>query len=249
MKRFFKQNAKMLLIVLAVVVLFPILILTPSRWGFIPREVGIAIVGYGGSIIGGFLTLYGVWWTIDDNQAGKRKNLELQYCPVLSAEIVRPNKPIRSLCSEVLIMHNHYGFDDANPMYTPEVIKLTNVGRGEIKHTSFHLAKCEIIATNPAILSKEICMENSYILCDNACNFVPIGGEFILQVGVPAINRDFFASLNQNYYARMSVTLEISVQGVFTFRDQQYELTFYIDTGASTYERSYNLSDISLVMP
>ena len=66
--KFLKENWKMLTIVTIVVILFPIIILTPSRYGTIPYDTGIAIVGYGGSILGGFLTLYGVWWTIKDQE-------------------------------------------------------------------------------------------------------------------------------------------------------------------------------------
>jgi hypothetical protein len=63
---FFKENAKAIIGVLFIVIIFPIIILTPSPIGFIPHDTGLTIIGYGGSILGGFLTLYGVWWTIKD---------------------------------------------------------------------------------------------------------------------------------------------------------------------------------------
>lgn len=96
--KFLKENWKMLAITTTVVILFPIIILTPSRYGTIPYDTGIAIVGYGGSILGGFLTLYGVWWTILeqkkdlkeqqkklDNQ--RRKDLAMQYRPILNCQV------------------------------------------------------------------------------------------------------------------------------------------------------------------
>lgn len=247
MKKFFKQNAKMLVIMLALVVLFPVLILTPSPWGFIPREVGIAIVGYGGSIIGGFLTLYGVWWTIDDNKNTRKKDLELQYCPVLSAEIIRPDKQIRTLCSEILVMHEHQGFKDNKPIYTQELIKLKNVGRGEIKQVSFQLNECKLMHTNNDSLTKEIKTDNSYILCDGACNFVPVGGEFYLLVGIPAIRGEFWQSLHKYYYSKLSISVDVSVQGVFTSDEQKYTLNFYVYTTATTDVRKHELDDMTFI--
>ena len=54
--KFLKENWKMLVIVLIVAVLFPIIILTPSGYGTVSYNTGLTIVGYGGSILGGFLT-------------------------------------------------------------------------------------------------------------------------------------------------------------------------------------------------
>ena len=65
MHKFIKENKRMLLSFLILIILFPIIILTPSPIGIISKDIGLQIVGYGGSIFGGFLTLYGVWWTLD----------------------------------------------------------------------------------------------------------------------------------------------------------------------------------------
>ena len=74
MAKFFKENKKMLLLFLAIAIIFPIMILFPSPVGIIPYEIGLTIVGYGGSILGGFLTLYGVWWTIEDNKKQREED-------------------------------------------------------------------------------------------------------------------------------------------------------------------------------
>lgn len=76
MTKFFKENKKMLLLFLAIAIIFPIIILLPSPIGIIPYETGLTIVGYGGSILGGFLTLYGVWWTIEDNKRQREEEIK-----------------------------------------------------------------------------------------------------------------------------------------------------------------------------
>lgn len=83
MTKFFKENKKMLLRFLAIAIIFPIIILLPSPIGIIPYETGLTLIGYGGSILGGFLTLYGVWWTIEDNNKQRIEDFVIQYKPLL----------------------------------------------------------------------------------------------------------------------------------------------------------------------
>ena len=85
--KFLKENWKMLIIIFIIATLFPIIILYPSNYGVIPHDIGLQIVGYGGSILGGFLTLYGVWWTIRDNESRHHKDLTIEYMPFLECEI------------------------------------------------------------------------------------------------------------------------------------------------------------------
>lgn len=76
MFKFFKENKIMLMFFLIIAILFPIIILSPSPIGKISYETGLTIVGYGGSILGGFLTLYGVWWTIKDLESERKRTEE-----------------------------------------------------------------------------------------------------------------------------------------------------------------------------
>ena len=69
--KFFKENWRILVVIIVIVVLFPTIMLITTYYKIIPYDSAIAIIGYGGSILGGFLTLYGVWWTIKE----QNKNL------------------------------------------------------------------------------------------------------------------------------------------------------------------------------
>lgn len=81
MSKFIKENWKILLIFLILVILFPIIILVPSSIGFIPQDIGLQIISYGGSIFGGFLTLYGVWWTIKNQNIRYFETQQIEYSP------------------------------------------------------------------------------------------------------------------------------------------------------------------------
>lgn len=228
MKRFLICNKCAVIMLVIFIIIFPIIVLLSLEYGFIPRDIGMAIVGYGGAIIGGFLTLYGVWWTINDNNEKRKKDLELQYCPVLMADIIENTEVKYRLCSEITILYNHGWFDDSNLEYLNSVIKLSNVGRGEISGISIKIEDCNVLSATPYELIKNIDLQNSYILCDGLFEFVPINGNFYLYVGVPNLRKEYRGAKEK--YVRIDMILNIFVSGVFTTDDQEYKLHFYIDT-------------------
>lgn len=83
MKKFLKDNWKLVIGFMLVSIGAPIIILTPSSFGIFSEEVGGILVSYCGAILGGFLTLYGVWWTIENNKKDKREEISVQYLPIL----------------------------------------------------------------------------------------------------------------------------------------------------------------------
>lgn len=228
MKKFLDSNKNVIVVFSILIILFPILILFPSPIGFIPRDIGIAIVGYGGAIIGGFLTLYGVWWTIEDNNEKRNKDLELQYCPILTADIVEKNSPIYNLCSEITVLYKHKYFNDADLVYLNKLIKISNVGRGEIQKVALELEDCSILSTVPEKLAEEISLDSSYILCDGVFNFIPINGSFYLYVGLPKIRKEYSEQIKKVKYIRLEILLSITITGVFSSEEQEYGLHFLL---------------------
>ncbi|EFE47662.1 hypothetical protein HMPREF0863_00302 [Erysipelotrichaceae bacterium 5_2_54FAA] len=145
---FFKENKFVLLFTFILAFTFPIIILYPADSGFIPHDVGLQIVGYGGSILGGFLTLYGVWWTIrkqdeinrDENEKRDKErlnNLSIQYLPILlfesySQEIISRESITRTFFTS---LYSNYRKEES-PSKLVEVmvgLNFTNQGRGEAR--------------------------------------------------------------------------------------------------------------------
>lgn len=60
--KFIKENRTFCKEALFLAITIPIIFLwdCPLIPGIIPKDIGIAVVGYSGSIIGGFLAIYGV---------------------------------------------------------------------------------------------------------------------------------------------------------------------------------------------
>lgn len=85
-----------------------------SPFGFIVPEQYDAWIGFYGSIIGGVLTVLGVWWTIDDNNKKKQEELSIQYRPILRLQANNSNIRIQDYHGKKCL-----------------ITKLINVGRGE----------------------------------------------------------------------------------------------------------------------
>lgn len=150
MKDFFKENIKILTFFLLIATCFPIIILYPSCIGVIPYEIGLTIIGYGGAILGGFLTLYGVWWTIDD-QNRKRLN---------------ETKPLLALIGKDRIIKQYRNNISIK-------LRLKNLGSYEAKNVSIHIEEItsaqklvdNIIYTNYySIIAKEMDVSGSMII-------------------------------------------------------------------------------------
>ena len=145
MNKFFNENKKLFLIILSISIVIPIIILTPSPIGIIEYETGLTLIGYCGSILGGFLTLYGVWWTIKEQNKNlikqqekldrqRREDLAIQYKPYLVLE-----KPVTFTNEEINNSYLHYN----NIFDLNETLDLKNIGRGEAIISSIYVSNLE----------------------------------------------------------------------------------------------------------
>ena len=236
MKKFLKNNIWIIGIIVFMII-FPIVILVPSKIGFIPRDIGIAILGYVGTILGGFLTLYGVWRTIEDNNKSKQKELELQYAPILSAEIVSIPKTTPHLSDEIILLFDDSCFKD-KLIYSTDLIELCNVGRGEIQNYKIEIVDVETI-TIKSNKELNINTENSYILPLGSQEFVPINGKVYLYVAVPESKMEL-----DSFYIRLGVTLRIEIEGAFSSNKESYQLALYLDY---TKDERFNIDSFKLI--
>lgn len=188
MFNFFKENRKMLIVFLVIAIVFPIIILCPSPIGIIPYKTGLTIVGYGGSILGGFLTLYGVWWTIKDLESERKRtekeklqkikavdrpiiDIEIQFFDKYDGNKISDNeiaieyiiKNIGLLASiENTIEHKLYYFDNG------EEINITHTNKTESAFKANILFPDQYIKNNILIGIEN---PNQPIMIDIICNY------------------------------------------------------------------------------
>lgn len=78
-----KQNYKILYLFLFLI-FFVVLLLYIGYVYISPISINGDFLSYSGAIIGGALTLVGVWWTIGNQEKQRREDLAIQYKPYLS---------------------------------------------------------------------------------------------------------------------------------------------------------------------
>lgn len=123
-KDFIKHNYPMIIAAICFFAFVPpfinLLVTTPSPIGFITPDNQETWIGFFGSIIGGGTTLFGVWWTINDQKEQRKKDLAIQYKPII--DITRDTSNDNNF-------NEYYAHEELNELYLP--ITVTNLGRGE----------------------------------------------------------------------------------------------------------------------
>ena len=145
MKFNFDINKRLLLVfsIIGLLLAAPLVYCTitiKSPIGFITPEHYDAWISFYGSIIGGILTVLGVWWTIDAQENTRRKDLATQYKPFLdfisyekhlpkgvnytSIEYKFKNEVRKELITEL----------EANKKKITKVFNMANIGRGVLSN-------------------------------------------------------------------------------------------------------------------
>lgn len=110
-----------------------------------------AQLGYAGAILGGSMTLIGVWWTINNQEKQRREDLAMQYKPILSLEFL----------NETTI---DFPVENAVLSFS---LELKNIGRGELMNVSVEYTQYN----NPYLFIISY-QENQMIFQNNATNML-----------------------------------------------------------------------------
>ena len=181
------------------------------------------IITYAGSIIGGGITLAGVYITIAANNRQRREDLSLQYMPVLTERIV-PCVERTTLCSEITYLFGHPFFDDSDMAFGGQQIELVNVGRGEIVNCNIAMREVRLFTASEDELYS--IKNDAYILGDGFFQFIPINGKIVLYVAYPKAKEWVYESK-----ASLSIetTIEIVIKGIIGEREYRYRLHYFLD--------------------
>ena len=232
MTKFFKENKKMLLLFLTIAIIFPIIILLPSPIGIIPYETGLTIIGYGGSILGGFLTLYGVWWTIEDNNKQREKNqrqheierreeFTIQYKPILFLKEV--DAKLYDINGYItLYTQNDKKFDEYELLTYFTII---NLGRGEALIKGYDYVICDTISEENSLIFPKTEIERDYI------KMIPINNSLNWELGI-CFNQAELTNLIKKTEDEMVCYFTFNIIYADILDNQEYNLniTFVFET-------------------
>lgn len=219
-----KKNATGIGVVLLVigVVIFPMIVWNIGKH-LENTAFASTIITYAGSIIGGGITLAGVYITIAANNRQRREDLSLQYMPVLTERIV-PYAEKTTLCSEITYLFGHPLFDDNDTEFCSQQIELENVGRGEIVNCNIAMSEVHLFTASEDELYS--IKNDAYILGDGFFQFIPINGKIVLYVAYPKAKEWVYereASLS------IETTIEIVIKGIIGEREYRYRLHYFLD--------------------
>jgi len=139
-----KKHSNIIIATIFLLIIIPLtltlILRTPSSIGIVnPLDVG-GLIGYYGSILGGALTLIGVWATLKHHEKSERKERSIQFKPILD---IANNSKAPALIPTREVRINVPGYSDHTRSSPPKYISqnekrketfflvLQNKGRGE----------------------------------------------------------------------------------------------------------------------
>jgi hypothetical protein len=221
---------KLFFLIVSIIVLSTAgIILILVHYSYLSSETGLGVLGYCGSIIGGFLTLLGVWWTINERKQERKSDIALQYRPILSYDFTTLDKIKHSLCGEINLIFKNERFNNADFEWIKEVVMFENIGRGEMVQAQFEMLPVTVTFFNSIkedVLTDETSAD---ILGKEYIHFVPINGKIYFQIGIPRLYKEF----KERYDNRLLMALNISVKIRYTdfYNINEYTSIFNFNLG------------------
>lgn len=109
----------------------------PFDIGFINETNKDSWINFFGTVIGGVLTLLGVWWTINDQERKRYEDLAMQYKPILKAI-----PPVNDDEKRIII-----NSDDTTLLFNM-ILYIENIGRGEALDIEISNSECNDLEEN-----------------------------------------------------------------------------------------------------
>lgn len=138
---YIKNHKKMVLsLIIVLFIIVPILPFIKSPCGIFNHESATIFLQYYGTILagisGGFITLLGVWWTINDQKKQRKEEFELQYRSILSLK-QNPEKS-SELIAKNFLQFNFELFNYGNTEAISLEIRMKNPNSEIISHNYIH---------------------------------------------------------------------------------------------------------------
>lgn len=182
---------------------------------------------YIGSIIGGGITLLGVYLTINYEKQTRKEDqikhdqerkseLSLLYMPIIS--VSSTYEFVDKLCSEIRLYFDNKQFDN-NSLYTiPCKIVLKNSGRGEATKLFFKDIEINVIESCPPIENIKYS-----IIGDGSFNFLAVNDSNYLKILIPN-----FVSTIDIFDITLQISMNLHLTRLFDNKIDVYLISFYL---------------------
>lgn len=207
------------------------LVYTPSPFGFIKPGEESQWIGFFGSIIGGLLTLAGVWWTIMDQDKKRKEDLTVQYKPIII---------FKRSCKPELYAENIIHYKNSKNIILDFNIYIFNLGRGECYDYNISIKQISIDESEPLL---KLSLQSS---CNNKGDD---DKSVLVNEGYLEYNAKFSASnFDINNDKIVPIYLKIKCQYHDVFNLKKYESSALIklnSNGNYGYEYKMKIEEIS----
>ena len=183
---------------------------------------GDTLITYLGSIFGGIITLLGVYLTIKHESNNRKKDLELQYLPIINASVTE-NILLNKKSKILRFISGSNDFNDLDFYDYKKVLKITNVGRGEITKVNISVFNYELVQELNSSSYHLGFLDDS-----NLINLIPINDYFLILLDLPKAK-------NKTGKLHLSVDLDLSITSLFN-NTYNYRLSFIIYLDKDNYE-------------
>lgn len=220
------MKTKFIILISVFIILTPILIVLGAQFKNIEiTNTFWGLLEYSGTIIGGALTLFGVWWTLYDSRKDRRIDIAMQDKPILIHNYTDAKEIKQFQAGEVRIDINDQRFNKGEYQYISEVIAFENIGASEMQEIEFE--ELEIEVTNTSNFSNDgfDIFKNSVILGNKYINFIPIKGKVYFLIGILKPNQQSELYKSGDFELLLNVSFRI----VYFDSNKTFEYTNILD--------------------
>ena len=171
-----------------------------------------------------------MYFTIKFESNNRKKDLELQYLPIINATVT--DNIILSKKSKILrFLSGSKDFNDLDFYDYKKIIKIINVGRGEITKVDISVYNYELVQELDSSSYHLGFLDDS-----NFINIVPVNDYFSILIDLPKIK-------TKSSKLHLSVDLDLSITSLFN-NTYHYRLSFiiYLD------KDNYDIFNVNLVL-
>ena len=226
-----KKTTKYIIVAVLVLIVIPLalylILTTPSRVGIVDRADVGAWIGYYGAVLGGAITLIGVWLTIKNQEKESRQEKSIQFKPILNLKDIQSHKKL-IVYREVELGVPRYSSESHSSQYflfnqnnkIPFYLTIKNDGRGET--SSGYLKTFEPVYNSINWTDKH----NLYptISANQYIGELLSGQELGIKINLPPyllIRKEVYSEKDE---VELDTILEITYNDMFDERSYQYTI-------------------------
>lgn len=190
-------------------------------------DIRSSLISYYGGLLGGLLSLAGVYITIKSASKTRKNDLKIEYRPLLSVDVVQPKDASKHLGFELFVLFDNPGFDNNDLAWLDERLQIVNLGRGEVAEFEVGQVSCSL-AFCPEGCSLKDGELGVYKILDDIPRMIAVGRSTEMHLGIP---RPVDENAIEGFNFRLCYEVEMFARGSFSDNSDRYSLSFCV--GAS----------------